>query len=53
MFKKDNSPGPGYMVHPSITRYGKDGTPSYSILGRQKDQSKFQIKYLLEYFPNS
>lgn len=42
MFKKDNSPGPGYMVHPSITRYGKDGTPSYSILGRQKDPNSFK-----------
>ena len=40
VFKKDNSPGPGYMVHPSITRYGKDGSASYSILGRQKDSSK-------------
>ena len=41
VFKKDSSPGPGYMVHPSITRYGKDGAPQYSILGRQKDPSMF------------
>ena len=39
VFKKESSPGPGYMVHPSITRFGKDGTPKYSILGRQKDPS--------------
>ena len=47
MFKKDSSPGPGYMVHPSITRYGKDGTPCYSILGRAKEQS---IKIALDLF---
>ena len=47
MFKKDSSPGPGYMVHPSITRYGKDGAPQYSILGRQKDPSMF---FLLLFF---
>lgn len=37
MFKKDISPGPGYHVDPTITRNGRDGTPHYSILGRQKD----------------
>jgi len=42
MFKKDSSPGPGYMVHPSITRYGKDGTPMYSILGRAKEHNSFK-----------
>ena len=47
VFKKDSSPGPGYMVHPSITRYGKDGAPQYSILGRQKDPSMF---FLLLFF---
>ena len=42
MFKKDNSPGPGYMVNSSITRHGKDGTPEYSILGRQRDPNTFK-----------
>ena len=42
MFKKDCSPGPGYFIEPQITKVGKDGTPSYSILGRQKDQSKLK-----------
>jgi len=41
MFKKDNSPGPQYWISPDITRYGKDGTPFYSILGRQKDPNNF------------
>ena len=33
MFKKDNSPGPGYFIDPRINRTGRDGTPMYSILG--------------------
>lgn len=41
MFKKDCSPGPGYFIEPTVTKVGKDGTPIYSILGRQKDPSKF------------
>ena len=40
MFKKDSSPGPGYFIDARISRYGRDGNPSYSILGRQKDPSK-------------
>ena len=50
MFKKDSSPGPGYMVHPSITRWGKDGAPQYSILGRQKDPSKYILLKSFTYF---
>ncbi|XP_071964643.1 ciliary microtubule associated protein 1A-like [Antedon mediterranea] len=41
MFKEDSSPGPGYSINPSVTRHGKDGTPSYSILGRQRDPNTF------------
>ena len=41
VFRKDCSPGPGYFIEASITRGGKDGTPVYSILGRQKDPSKY------------
>ena len=41
VFRKDCSPGPGYFIEASITRSGKDGTPNYSILGRQKDPSKY------------
>ena len=40
VFKNDCSPGPGYKVDPRTTRAGVDGTPSYSILGREKDRSK-------------
>lgn len=42
MFKKDCSPGPGYFIDPRINRTGRDGTPSYSILGRQKDGKAIQ-----------
>ncbi|EDO39533.1 predicted protein [Nematostella vectensis] len=42
MFKKDCSPGPGYRIDPSITKHGKDGTPSYSVLGRQRDPNTFK-----------
>lgn len=43
VFKKDCSPGPGYQVDPRITRKGHDGTPNYSILGRQRDQCKYTL----------
>ena len=45
MFKKDCSPGPGYFIDPLITRDGRDGTASYSILGRQKDPSELKIYF--------
>jgi hypothetical protein len=41
MFGKDISPGPAHFINPAITRAGKDGTPAYSILGRQKDPNTF------------
>lgn len=42
MFSSDCSPGPGYKIDPRITRAGVDGTPSYSMLGRQRDQHTFK-----------
>ncbi|KAK3546205.1 hypothetical protein QTP70_025220 [Hemibagrus guttatus] len=33
---EDSSPGPRYHVDGKITRFGRDGTPSYSMLGRNK-----------------
>lgn len=33
---EDSSPGPRYHVDGKITRFGRDGTPSYSMLGRKK-----------------
>ena len=45
MFRKDSSPGPVYFIDPMLSRRGRDGTPSYSILGRQRDPSmKLNIK---------
>ena len=37
----DSSPGPRYHVDAKMTRFGRDGTPSFSMLGRMKEQSKF------------
>uniref|UniRef100_A0A8C9R587 CIMAP1 family member D n=1 Tax=Scleropages formosus TaxID=113540 RepID=A0A8C9R587_SCLFO len=36
MYSVDSSPGPRYHIDAKITRFGKDGTPAYSILGRTK-----------------
>uniref|UniRef100_A0A3Q1F0J0 CIMAP1 family member D n=1 Tax=Acanthochromis polyacanthus TaxID=80966 RepID=A0A3Q1F0J0_9TELE len=41
MYCVDSSPGPRYHVDAKITRYGKDGTPAYSMLGRMKAQKLF------------
>ncbi|XP_064407454.1 ciliary microtubule associated protein 1A-like [Halichondria panicea] len=42
MFGKDCSPGPGYHVESAVTRFGTDGTPAYSILGRPKNARTFK-----------
>ncbi|XP_026876864.1 outer dense fiber protein 3-like protein 2a [Electrophorus electricus] len=36
MVSVDSSPGPLYHVDSKITRFGRDGIPSYSMLGRKK-----------------
>jgi len=41
-FRDDCSPGPCYNPNPYITRSGKDGTPHYSVYGRQRDTSYFK-----------
>lgn len=56
VFRKDCSPGPGYFIEASVTRNGKDGTPIYSILGRQKDPSEYFLRSLalkLLFFPRA
>lgn len=50
MFSSDCSPGPGYKIDPRITRAGVDGTPSYSMLGRQRDQRKYFYQTLVQTF---
>uniref|UniRef100_A0A3P9HSA4 Outer dense fiber of sperm tails 3-like 2b n=1 Tax=Oryzias latipes TaxID=8090 RepID=A0A3P9HSA4_ORYLA len=40
MYHVDSSPGPQYHVSAKFTRFGKDGTPSYSMLGRRKLQKE-------------
>lgn len=32
----DSSPGPQYFVDAKVTRFGRDGTPAYSMLGRMR-----------------
>lgn len=51
MFGKDISPGPAHFINPTITRVGKDGTPAYSILGRQKDPNTFVTPSPYAYSP--
>ncbi|CAH1796692.1 unnamed protein product [Owenia fusiformis] len=36
------SPGPCYSINPHITRNGRDGTPVYSMLSRQKEINEFK-----------
>ena len=39
--------GPGPVHYPDVrfTRYGKDGTPQYSLYGRSKDMQSIQASY--------
>lgn len=39
----DSSPGPKYHIDAKVTRFGRDGTPAYSMLGRMKAESKSQF----------
>ncbi|XP_028650810.1 outer dense fiber protein 3-B-like [Erpetoichthys calabaricus] len=50
---KECSPGPGYLIPASITRMGKDGTPSYSVYGRPKDLNLFRTPGPGQYYPES
>ncbi|TMS20133.1 Outer dense fiber protein 3-like protein 2 [Larimichthys crocea] len=40
MYCVDSSPGPQYHIDAKITRFGKDGTPAYSMLGRMKAEKE-------------
>ncbi|XP_029938597.1 outer dense fiber protein 3-like protein 2b [Salarias fasciatus] len=40
MYYVDSSPGPKYHIDAKITRFGKDGTPAHSMLGRVKAQKE-------------
>ena len=37
-----HSPGPIYFVEPQYTRFGKDGTPKYTMLARPHDLESFK-----------
>ena len=45
------TPGPAYAIDPTITRYGKDGTASYSVYGRPKDLEPFKTPGAAAYAP--
>ncbi len=45
----DSSPGPRYHVDAKMTRFGRDGTPSYSMLGRKKTTGGFSSDLMLEF----
>eukprot|EP00117_Sycon_ciliatum_P017011 scpid83297/ scgid16198/ Outer dense fiber protein 3; Outer dense fiber of sperm tails protein 3 len=51
LFTNDCSPGPGYFIDPKMTKKGKDGTPSYSMLGRHKDLNVFRTPAPGKYSP--
>ncbi|XP_069006469.1 outer dense fiber protein 3-like protein 2b [Embiotoca jacksoni] len=40
MYSVDCSPGPRYHVDANMTRFGKDGTPAYSMLSKMKTQKE-------------
>ncbi|XP_035509615.1 outer dense fiber protein 3-like protein 2b [Morone saxatilis] len=40
MYCIDSSPGPRYHIDAKITRFGRDGTPAYSMLGRMKAEKE-------------
>lgn len=39
----DCSPGPKYHIDAKLTRFGRDGTPAYSIHGRMESRGKSVI----------
>ncbi|XP_036410152.1 outer dense fiber protein 3-like protein 2a [Megalops cyprinoides] len=39
LYSIDSSPGPQYRIDAKMTRFGRDGTPSYSMLGRARSSA--------------
>lgn len=50
-FADDCSPGPCYLPNPKIYRNGVDGTPVYSVSGRQKEGTMFNTPGPGQYSP--
>lgn len=42
-FRDDCSPGPCYLLNPKVYKDGTDGTPHYSLYGRQRDSTQFKV----------
>lgn len=42
-FRDDCSPGPCYMLNSKVFKDGNDGTPHYSLYGRQKDGIIYKV----------
>ncbi|XP_072038708.1 ciliary microtubule associated protein 1B-like [Amphiura filiformis] len=51
IFQKSIGMGPKYNIEKNATRFGKDGTPAYSILGRPKDLQPFNTPSPYAYSP--
>lgn len=51
--RDDSSPGPCYNPNSKIYRDGQDGTPHYSLYGRQKDMTSFKPPGPGAYCPES
>ena len=41
VIKKQIGPGPAHLIDPVMTRYGRDGTPHYSLHSRHKELKAF------------
>ncbi|MBN3303200.1 OD3L2 protein, partial [Amia calva] len=54
MYSVDSSPGPQYHIDAKMTRFGRDGTPAYSMLGRVRSSvAMFQTPGPGAYSPES
>uniref|UniRef100_A0A674IXV5 CIMAP1 family member D n=1 Tax=Terrapene triunguis TaxID=2587831 RepID=A0A674IXV5_9SAUR len=51
VYFKDSSPGPCYYVDPQLTRFGRSGGPSYSMLARSKTLGEWKSRYSPEKAP--
>ncbi|KAL5010964.1 hypothetical protein ScPMuIL_013269 [Solemya velum] len=52
-FRDDCSPGPCYYPNPKVYKEGRDGTPHYSLYGRQKDGIHFKTPGPGSYSPEN
>ena len=51
VFRHTIGPGPAHSIDSSQTRYGKDGTPHYSLYSRHKELEPFKTPSPVTYSP--